>query len=220
MNEPYNTDGDHGAMCSGPGSIHIILRNWNINFRTSKYAVGCWSKRIFGRVSLMILSIGTLIWTSRQTGSYRNWTANVLKSCSKRRTVHQHIMHSLLGVTLVRLPGNVGMVVGHQCCPIHWTIHLDASTWHRVVIHFEAQQRKLLHRNSIKPLKTLNKEWDLLLYVSPHTFSRKFPTEHSAELFSVMRMAEPRQNSWTFKACVVCCKICKRVREYYSCMGE
>jgi len=138
MNAPYTTAGDHTAMCSGPGSIHISLRNWNINFRSSKYAVGWWGKRIVGRVSLMILSVDTLICTSRQTASYRNWTAMVLKSCSKRRTVHQHNMYSLLGVTLVRFSGNVGMVLGHQCCPTQWTIHLDASTCHCVIIHFEA----------------------------------------------------------------------------------
>jgi len=111
---PHTTVGDQGAVCSGPGSTQIILRNWKINFRTSKYAVGCWGKRLFGRVSLKILSIGTHTWTSRQTGSYRNWTAMVLKSCTKRRTVHHHTMHSLTGSTLVRFSGNVGIVVGHQ----------------------------------------------------------------------------------------------------------
>jgi hypothetical protein len=115
-------------MCSGPGRIHIILRNWNIKFHISKYAVRWWGKRLFGCVSLMILSIGILIWTSPQTGSYHNWTAMVLKSCSKRRAVNQHIMHSLLGNTLVRFSGNVAMVVGHQYCPLHWTGHLDPST--------------------------------------------------------------------------------------------
>jgi hypothetical protein len=167
-------------------------------------------KQLFGRISLMILSIGTLIWTSRQTGSYRNWTAMVLKSYSKRRAVNQHIMHSLLGNNLVRFSGNVGMVVDHQCCPLHWPVHLDATTWHRVTIHFEAAWRRLLHRNTTITLKTLNKLWELLLYVSPHTFTGKCPPEYRAELFCVMRMVEHRENSWTLKACVVWRKCAKQ----------
>jgi len=55
--------------------------------------------------------------------------------------------------------------------------------------------------------------------VTPHIF-RKSPTEHSAELFCVMRMGEHRRNSLTLKGCYVCYKICNTVREYYSCMGE
>jgi hypothetical protein len=139
LNVLYTKAVDHGTICFGPRRIHIILRKWNIKFHTSKYAVGWWGKRLFGRIALMSLSIGTLIWTFCQTGSYHNWTAMVLQSCSKRRTVYQHIMHSLLGNyqhimhlplgnTLLRISGNFRIVVSHQCYQIHWTVHPDAST--------------------------------------------------------------------------------------------
>jgi hypothetical protein len=116
MNVSYTKAVDRGAMCSAPGRIHIILRNPNINFHISLHAVGWWGNRMFGSISLMILLISTLSWTCYQSGVYRNWTAWVLKTFSKRRAVYQHVMHSLLGNTLLRFSGNVWMVVSHQCC--------------------------------------------------------------------------------------------------------
>jgi hypothetical protein len=35
INVPYMKDVDHRKLHSGPKRIHIILRNWNINFHST-----------------------------------------------------------------------------------------------------------------------------------------------------------------------------------------
>jgi hypothetical protein len=120
-------------------------------------------------------------------------------------TTHRHITHLQLGNTLVRFPDNVGLGVGHQRCLLHLTGHLEAQICHRVIVASGASRK-----SDTKPLKTVNKQSDLLLNVSSHKCYGKYRTEHGPELFSHMRMMEHKQIHWTLTACVVCCEMCDK----------
>ena len=64
-----------------------------------------------------------------KTGSCRNWKTLVLKTISASNAMeYRHIMHSLLGRTLVRIFENIGLDVGHKCWLLHLTGYLEAQT--------------------------------------------------------------------------------------------
>lgn len=136
INVAYTKAVDHRKLHSGPRRIHIILRNRSIILHTSWYALG-WRVNICSdRISLMVLLISTLIWTCCKSGSRCNRKASAFRiMLGSYMTGHQDNMHLLFGNRWVRFSENAGLAVGHQCCPLHLTGHVDTQTSHQVIIY-------------------------------------------------------------------------------------
>jgi hypothetical protein len=108
-------------------------------FNTIMIRSGMDRKRLFGLSFFDGPVIQHTYLDMLQTGSCRNRKTLILKTMpNSSRTGYRYITHSLLGNTLVRFSGNVGLAVGHECSPPLLTVHLDAQTWHSVIIHFRA----------------------------------------------------------------------------------
>jgi len=129
MNVPNTAAVGRRMLCSGPRKIHITLsRKWNIILHVMMWTKTD-NKRMFGQYFFDGPVNQHVYLDMCKTGSGRNWKTLALKKISASKGMeYWHITHSLLGNTLVRIPENIGLDVGHKCWLLYLTGYIEVQT--------------------------------------------------------------------------------------------
>jgi hypothetical protein len=111
------------------------------------------------RISVMVLLISARTWTCRKTVPLQICNSCVVRIMPRSSWMnHRLITHLLFENTRVKFPE----IAGRQCCPLHFTGHLEAQTCDCVIIPYGASQGILLHSSHTKRLKNLTSRDTLL----------------------------------------------------------